>query len=96
MTSHYYYVFVKIELVLFKRWIPESFSEIFHRNNPKIYDKYHCLSASGHRGKYAMAYLTMRLGPNRIWGLRNNDFKEPGLVEHSPRSPDFNQLVKRS
>ena len=57
--------------------------------------KYHTESASGHKGKFSMAYLTMRLGPNRLWALRNNDFKEPGLVEHSPRSPCFNQLVER-
>ena len=42
-----------------------------------------------------MSYLTLKLGPDRLWALRNNDFKQPGLVEHSPRSPDFNQLDSR-
>jgi len=55
--------------------------------------KYHWFSAPAHKGKLAMSYLTLKLGPDRLWALRSNDFKQTGLVEHSPRSPDFNQLA---
>ena len=39
-----------------------------------------------------MSYLTMRLGPDRLWGLRNSDFKQKGLCQHPPRSPDMNVM----
>ena len=39
-----------------------------------------------------MSYLTMRLGPDRLWALRTKEFQIDGLIEHSPRSPDFNYL----
>ena len=37
-----------------------------------------------------MGYLYNTIGKNRLIGLRKKAWEEPGIVEHSPRSPDTN------
>ena len=39
-----------------------------------------------------MSYIQLLLGKDRLISLRNKQFQEPGLVEHSPKSPDANVL----
>ena len=43
-----------------------------------------------HTGKETMGYLYNTIGKNRLISLRKKAWQEPGIVEHSPRSPDTN------